>query len=418
MKIIVVSFFGVDDRIIATRRIKKICEYFARKNKVVLLTRKSYNNKKTSNYNVEYFPVINLHFKIKGSDAYSFKKSAVDRKKGIKFLIKKLIKNFLRVGERFFIDEISRETFYVCPDIIKWKLKKIIDCNRSEKFCLISSALPAVVHEAVVKLKKKTNFYWIADYRDPIRDNIYTDNYSKKYGENVDELVCKNANIITTVSNGLLQKVIFNQKVPKDTFVLYNGIDIEKEIIKETNLCNKCWADGRALHIGYFGSIYSGRRLDKIFEALNYIDMKISFHYAGLQHNEIDTIAKSADFLIINHGFLSKKKLDAEMNNCHVFIVLKSESKEEGGFTGKIYELLLTGKPILVVGGYDGEFNSIFGSISNIFITSYNKNDIRNAFKSIVSKKSFIIQKDDVKRITWDYQLRVLEDRLLKILDE
>ena len=205
---------------------------------------------------------------------------------------------------------------------------------------------------------KHFNAKWIMDFRDSIVDHINHERYiwnihAKKY----QLFALKNADLCTTVSNGLSQEMVrLNKHASIET--LYNGYDDDNEVV--TPEYNQK-STKNVLTICYTGQIYDLRLagLKQLVGAIKHLidndsitKDQISFVYAGKNSDAVSKLFDefSISDILDNHGQLSRTEAIELQNNSDVFLVLSWNTKKAKGIlTGKFYEGVRAKKPIISI---------------------------------------------------------------------
>ena len=257
--------------------------------------------------------------------------------------------------------------------------------------------------------------YWIADFRDlhidPTTDSLFFKNLQKWFNKKV----LSKANVVTTVSAGLAEHLIpFN----KNVYILNNGINNNIKHLKVTD-------SFKTFTIAYTGSLYRDKRNpSRIFEALSELinenkiaKNQIDIIYAGKHGNTFrQWIQKfSLDHIFRDEGLITHRQALLLQKKSHLNLLLTHANKKlTGVLTGKIFEYLFAGRPILVMinGNKDHEIEEIIDS-ANAGIVVYNQSE------DLVKMKEFIltlyhkwktdplptspIKKESLKPYTWEY---------------
>lgn len=199
--------------------------------------------------------------------------------------------------------------------------------------------------------KKYPEVYWIADFRDPVytttRKTTLFDDYYKLFVRNV----CKNANAITAVSQGCLDRLYFDEHPRK--MVIPNGYDRDdiKDISYKTN---------DKFTLSYLGSLYSGMRdLSPIFLAISElihekkIDPEtITIRYAGPSKSDFLSQASLYDMLSsveANDVVPRIESLKNQLESHMLILATWNNIGEEGIVTGKFLEYMMMDRPIITV---------------------------------------------------------------------
>lgn len=268
-------------------------------------------------------------------------------------------KNWLRVK----LDDWRQHygVIYACrmPDPMDvWKMVAIRAVKNQCWDLVISSAWPYCVHAPAHYLRshglaKK----WIADWRD-----LWVDNHmfpglpgvrlierwlEKRWSE------C--ADIITTVSQPLADRL--RHKYGSKVQVVFNGFDPEdyQQIPRE-----RAFPDDATIRIVYTGTIYANQRdPTPLFQALAWMDHNEKIRPGCLQvlfcgHNaNVDALARKegVEAYVKYLGFVPRNEALRMQRDASALLFLEFESETvKGILTGKLFEYLFAGPPILAVG--------------------------------------------------------------------
>lgn len=245
------------------------------------------------------------------------------------------------------------------------KALKIIDEHHIK--LIITSTPPHSAQLIGRKLQKKRNIKWIADLRDPWTDIYYYpllqhSFLSKKIDRYLERKVLEKADKILTV-NLDLQKLFLQKSslISADKFkILPNGFDpedfstLKKEksnffnIVYTGTMTNQYEPDTFILALADF--IHNNEVMDIRFNISGKLTRQIRdkitsmklddyfTHSPPLPHTEINQVQKNADLLLL---LIPKVKHDLAIT------------------TGKIYEYLASGNPVLCLGPQDGDAANI-----------------------------------------------------------
>lgn len=193
---------------------------------------------------------------------------------------------------------------------------------------------------------------WIADFRDqPFR--VWHTQVPIFLSERWVKRLCGKADILTCVSEGVVSGTRISQKMRHKTHVISNGFD--KDDIESI----KCSSQSDKFNILYTGTFCKQDDLQSLFKAIaeliseGKIDKdKISVEYAGRQFASLDEHAKKYGMQAIlkNHGFVSRNDSLKLQSECSLLLVARWNSTgQEGMLSGKVFEYLMQGKPILAI---------------------------------------------------------------------
>lgn len=211
------------------------------------------------------------------------------------------------------------------------------------------------------RLSERAKAIWVLDYRDLLEQDTYPRLVNHLLAHHQTRSVAE-ADAVTAVSDGLrsrLQEQASFQSGGSKVHLLRNGF----ERTTDTSLAPSERSD-TILRIGYTGQMYSGRRdSSALFESIKALrssgrvsDQAIEIHYAGRDGAAFIGQAAAYDLedAVTDHGFVSKPEAQRIQRMCDMLLVLSWNSVgQEGILTGKVFEYMQAGVPILALTGGD-----------------------------------------------------------------
>jgi hypothetical protein len=227
---------------------------------------------------------------------------------------------------------------------------------------VISTYGPASAHLIALDMKKTNpKIKWIADYRD-----LWSQNYilqiSKKLHQSMREeeisSVGQYADKITAVSQDMVSQLSYFLKKP--VFKIPNGFDIDENEVKKIISRSKK-AIKKPFRIVYTGMIYRGYQDPKpLLDAISHLSKSnqinssdITVDFYGNKLEVVNEYTKQPEFksLIRLMGHVKREiALDAQRDAGALLLLESSDPKARGVLTGKIFEYIVAGRPILCVG--------------------------------------------------------------------
>lgn len=286
-----------------------------------------------------------------------------------------------------------------------------------EKFdAIITTGPPHSTHLIGLQLKNLTRVRWIADFRDPWTDIYYYRELShsalaKWYDRKLEKKVLLNCDMIVTVGNVIKNLFLSkSQKLADDKIeVITNGYDPA-----DFKDCDKKAAD--RFTITYTGTISLHYRLDGFVDAMKVLPDEIKenmyIRIAGsISQNLIDLFQRSGLSSQLDYkGYVSHQQSIAFLFESSVLLLLIPEVPENKGIlTGKFFEYLAAGKPILAIGPKEGDVADILKETGAGIMVEYDnvsllKEKIRgfyNEFKAgITHGPSASVEKYSRKNLT------------------
>lgn len=227
---------------------------------------------------------------------------------------------------------------------------------------IYSSALPISSHFIARKISVTHGIPWVAEYRD-LWSGGHGARVSKiqsTYLKQIEKWLLRPADGIITVSEPLAKYLrLLHDKIVS---VIYNGYDINPYTYERKE--NEVQTSGQydTLSIVYTGSIYEGRDPRILFEALNRMGeyknrVRVSFYTSKnpeldhqIENYDLKKCVKRFDFVPYNESLRVQSEAD-------ILLYLSYSSKTHAGdgiLSGKVFEYLGAGRPILSIGEDSG----------------------------------------------------------------
>lgn len=265
-------------------------------------------------------------------------------------LIKILVKNIRKLtGMRLYNDYLWALPAY----------RRAFEIYREWPFnVIVSSYGPAASHIIAGILKRKLNVFWVADYRDLWYENHFCSvKWPFSYLDKImEDFFVKKADLFTTVSDPLKEKLA--SRFGYKAITIENGFDVEElDKIEKKDFFPQ---DGK-IRLVYTGSLHKEKQNPlPLFKAINIlknrglsVDKKLEIILYGVD------ISSLMDMIIQNNlgnivktpGFVDRKTALQAQRNADLLIFLDWEdSSVDGIITGKLFEYMFSGKPVLCIG--------------------------------------------------------------------
>jgi glycosyltransferase involved in cell wall biosynthesis len=294
----------------------------------------------------------------------------------------------------------------VIPDVRKiWNkfayhaAKKELLTNKYD--VVITTGPPHSTHLIGLKLKKKYNINWIADFRDPWTQMGYLKNVKRlKITSYFDKLlenkVVKTCDAIIAAS----QKIISDLNCSPDKIhLITNGFDPEDyKGIKKEKLDDN-------FNLNYFGTLPLESNPISVLKAViklhknGITDIKMNF-WGNISEEVIEQLNKLDDNGIIkfHYHIIHKKAIELMSNSSMLLLMINNVKNNEGIITAKIFEYMGSGVTILGVGPTNSEPAKILQETGSGKMFQYDNVDeiadyIENVYK-LWKKEKEIISKD------------------------
>ena len=315
----------------------------------------------------------------------------------------------------FFYNLLRKIKFFFSKNLnLKFNLKsnwlisaKTYIQNKKLNFDIIVSSFgPAESHLIAYEIKNKNkDIFWVADYRDFWSQHT-KDNRQKKFEK---KYVGKSANLVTCVSEYLKKKI--HSFLNIESIKIYNGYDFDKSEIKK-RLFTKKKIEAIPLRIVYTGTLFEHRDPTPLFEAIfrlyekkhiNYGEIVVEFYGERLFH--LDKILKKNPrykFFVKRHENVEyKKSLSLQKNSGLLLLLENSTSLNMGNLPGKLFEYIVSGRPILLIGcEHKSEISQILKKTgTGISFAPKENYKLEGFIKKIITKKNINFYRPKLENI-------------------
>lgn len=259
-------------------------------------------------------------------------------------------------------------------------LKKYIREHQID--AIVTSGPPHSLHLIGLQLKKELNVTWLADFRDPwttigYHKALKLSSYAEKKHKKLEHKVLNTADTIIVTSKTTKEefKAITNQPI----VVITNGYDVET-VAKQT-LDEKF----TLAHIGSFLSDRNPKLLWEVLSELIAENANFATHFQlkliGKVSQEIlDSIAHyQLNDYVNNLGYVSHQEALEHQRKSQVLLLIEIDSPETKSIIpGKVFEYLVSERPIIAIGPKDSDFAEIIASTNTgVFFTYDEKNKLK-----------------------------------------
>ena len=241
-------------------------------------------------------------------------------------------------------------------------LKKYLQKNPVD--AIISTGPPHSMHLIAKELHKKFNIPWIADFRDPWTDidffsELKLTKRSLKKHHRLQYQVLTEANKVVTVGWDWAKGL--ESHGAKDVAVITNGYDFNIEELKTKSDLSQSFTMS---HVGIVGA---ARNATKFWEALGELikdenrsefSNLLKIRLIGQVDNSV--LISIKENKLENHveiiPYIPHEKVIIEQSSSQVLLLFVNNSPNAKGIlTGKIFEYMASGRPILAIGPKDGD---------------------------------------------------------------
>ena len=228
---------------------------------------------------------------------------------------------------------------------------------------IISTGPPHSMHLIAMKLKEDMNIPWIADFRDPWTEIDYYDDLhltrcaDRKHHRLELEVLTKADKVVTVAHDGARR---LGRIGNRNVRVIYNGFDRDDDTVSDITPSEK-------FSITYLGVLSKNQNPEKLWEAIGELIKTDESFAKDLRINmigQIDSaIVQSIEAKGVgNHVSYSPCIPHSEVSAAHrssslllLLLMPASEPRAKGLVTGKLFEYMASGRPILCIGPEDGD---------------------------------------------------------------
>ncbi|WBX74310.1 glycosyltransferase [Tenacibaculum pacificus] len=268
-------------------------------------------------------------------------------------------------------------------------LEKYLSENNID--AIITTGPPHSLHLIGLKLKKKLNIKWIADFRDPWTDIDYfhqlplTKKAIKKHHQ-LEQQVLKNADATLVVGETMKENY---KKFSKNIHVVTNGYDSSENEKNNIVLDDKF----SITHIGLMNSdrnpIILWKALAELSEENNAFKNDLEIKLIGKLSDDVIADLEKYQFKNVQKtNYVPHKEVQKYQRNSQVLLLAVNKvPSAKGIITGKIFEYLQAKRPILAIGPEDGDLAEILKNTNSGIIVDFDdkeaiKKSVLNLYKS------------------------------------
>lgn len=296
-----------------------------------------------------------------------------------------LQKAMLFIRGNFFIPDARK--FWVNPSVDF--LKEFL--QEEEITTIITTGPPHSLHLIGMKLKKEIKVKWIADFRDPWTSIGYHEKMkllgvSRKKHQKLEKEVLGQADQILVTSS--VTKEEFQGLTDVPVKVITNGYDIEKIPAVKPD---------KAFTISHIGSLLSGRNPQQLWQALGELvreDDEFSQHFklkivGAVGQAVISSIKEQGlePYLQVE-GYISHNEALVMQRQSQVLLLIEIDHEQTRAIIpGKLFEYMVSGRPILAVGPADSDPEKIIQATNTGSFFRYQDKDkmkmyLRDCYKA------------------------------------
>lgn len=232
------------------------------------------------------------------------------------------------------------------------KQKAALDALRGEHFDVVFSTFGQQENITAGQYAAKLfGCKLIQDFRDPLARRPFYTWSQYRYLKRIQDDAIKNADGMTTVSEGFRRELMAKLDTDTPNITLYNGYE---PTVQEQG---KYSVEPGIFTFCYTGILYPFSDFTPLLCALKQlaqegrVDLtKVKLNYAGKDFDSLLEIARKLDMagILDNHGYVSRAEAARLQNTADIFLVLSwNRHDSQGVLPAKLYEGIRAKKPIL-----------------------------------------------------------------------
>ena len=362
-------------------------------------------------------------------EPYTFYKKFLGIKKGEKVKAGFINEGTKKAGWKENVSVWLRGNLFI-PDARCWWIKPSVRYLKNylkehPVDAIISTGPPHSMHLIAKALHKKFNIPWIADFRDPWTDiDFYKDlkltRYADRKHHRLEKQVLTEATKVVTVSWDCARGL--ESHGAKNVVVITNGYDFDCPIVEtfpETSQFDHQTSPFTMSHIGIIGA---NRNPETFWQAIAELDLPIKIRLIGQVDNSViesikrHNIEKYVEII----PYIPHNQVIAEQQKSDVLLLFVNNTPNAKGIlTGKIFEYMASGRPILCIGPEDGDSARILTDTKTGITVDFNDNEKMKSVILDLYKKHQENQlvTNDIRAVE-KYSRRNLAKDFVKILND
>jgi len=260
-------------------------------------------------------------------------------------------------------------------------------------FAIITTSPAPSAHLIGLRLKKKYNIPWIADFRDlwyslPIEE-IYHTKMQEKYALNLKNEIVKSADRVVTVNNSISEYLNAEKGKAK---IIYNGFDS-----KYRDNWNPQNTTTDKFRIGILGTINELCPIEPLLNAVSLLQNQYPELRDKLNIIHVGQIESNINRLILKYGlqnnvslkgYMSKGDAISELAVSDLLYFHVKEQKRFQILPGRLFDLLASGKPMIGIAPEKSDASALIEEYKcGICLNNPEPQKIADALYDIYAKK-------------------------------
>ncbi|MDR7132115.1 glycosyltransferase involved in cell wall biosynthesis [Algoriphagus sp. 4150] len=287
---------------------------------------------------------------------------------------------------------------------------------------IITTGPPHSMHLIGRELKRKTNVFWLADFRDPwsqweFLDKLPMQSQVRKKHEKLERQVLGEADVVTTISPTFQHDL--RLLAHREIHLLTNGFDLA-DIPPDFSVGEK---KAGSLHLVYTGIIDSIRNPMPLLKAMKEEFSKekgeVVFTFVGRVSDHVREQIVADPWLsahVVLAGYVSHQEVFGFYEKADALALILTNTKNgKGNIPGKLFEYMATTLPILALGDPEGDSAKILEESGAGEVLSHSDYvAIQVSLRKLFERSGEAVSATEIAH----YSRRNLSFQLAKLLDE
>ena len=369
-------------------------------------------------------------------EPYTFYKKFLGIKKGEKVKAGFINEGAKKTGWKESLSVWLRGNLFI-PDARCWWIKPSVRflkkyLKEHPVYAIISTGPPHSMHLIAKALHKKLNIPWVADFRDPWTDiDFYKDlkltRCADRRHHRLENQVLTEATRVVTVGWDCAKGL--ENHGAKNVAVITNGYDLGTNCVKtdeNSSPSNKKTSTFTMSHIGIIGANRNPETfwsaISEIVETHHGTSLPIRIRLIGqvdncvvesIKRHKIERFVEIIPYIPHNQVITEQQKSDI------LLLFVNNTPNAKGILTGKLFEYMASGRPILSIGPEDGDSARILNETQTGVTVDFND---KEKMKSVIL--DLMIKYQDNQLVTdggeaiGKYSRKNLANEFVKILNE
>lgn len=268
--------------------------------------------------------------------------------------------------------------FWIKPSVSY--LEKYLKENKVD--AIISTGPPHSVHRIALQLHRKLNIPWLADFRDPwtsidfYHELKLTKRADAKHHQ-MEAEVLREANAVTVIGYTMGEEM--KKLVNRNYDVITNGFDGEDSIEPGSVKLDKKFS------IAHIGTMVRARNAPELWSALkdllieipelkNDLEIKLVGKVDLNVKNSLDErgLIPYTNFVsYLQHNDVIKTQASSQV----LLLMVNRTPTAKGIITGKVFEYLASGRPIVCIGPYDGDAARVLNEAQTGYMVGFDETE-------------------------------------------